>query len=54
MKQVSQSLITTPAAIQPFPFSDESNSLLIKQHFEPILGPSVWDHVQKFGIEKLN
>ena len=49
--QVLLAMHTEPRDDLPvFPFSAQTNRLLIQSYFEPIMGPEVWEHIARFGI----
>lgn len=53
LRQVMQKMHAEPRDDLPtFPFSAQSNELLIRSYFEPIMGPQVWPLIERYGIER--
>ncbi|MDP7039646.1 MAG: hypothetical protein QGI45_10845 [Myxococcota bacterium] len=52
IRNVARSLAASPLeAVGNFPFSAETNALIINHHFIPYLGDDVWEKIARFGIE---
>ena len=51
LRGVTRSLIASPLEeVGVFPFSAQTNALIINHHFVPYLGDSVWQKIARFGI----
>lgn len=51
MRDVTRSLGAFPLeAVSTFPFSSETNALIINHHFVPYLDDDVWHKIARFGI----